>query len=179
MEFMCASNCALWPQMSPLPLFPNMNSCSAFYKPRLPASLPAPPASVTTGLCLSSLFNLNKELGRQRPAERQPASAVLRWAQGVRGKAACWRGHWMGLDPEEARAGEVAHRGSMDKGWKTRRQSWGEKQREVLFDCRGESPWAVGCETVCSGLQCLSSGGSDTIPNRSCPCCLLHCNCEM
>lgn len=87
-----APACALWPQMSPLPLFPNMNSCSAFCKPRLPASLPAPPASVTTGLCLSSSFNPNKELGRQRPAERQRGSAVLRWAQGVQVCVCCWGG---------------------------------------------------------------------------------------
>lgn len=145
MELMRASACALWPQMSPLPLFPNMNSCSAFCKPRLPASLPAPPASVTTGLCLSSSFNPNKELGRQRPAERQRGSAVLRWAQGVRvcvlwGRLPAGEAMGCGLDPEEDRAGEAAYRHSMDKGWETRRQAWGGNSKRFLFDCRGQFP---------------------------------------
>lgn len=141
MELIRASACALWPQMSPLPLFPNMNSCFAFCKPRLPASLPAPPASVTTGLCLSSSFNPNKELGRQRPAERQRGSGRLRecWGGGgvvvgggVGGLPAGEAMGW-GLDPEEDRASEVAHRHSMDKGWETRRQAGGRNSQRFCL----------------------------------------------
>lgn len=59
---------------------------------------------------------------------------MLRWAQGVWERLPAAEGSGWGPDPEEDRAGEVAHRRSMDKGREARRQSFGKKQSEVLSD---------------------------------------------
>lgn len=84
---------------------------------------------------------------------------MLRWAPEcggcvllcVAGRLPAGEAMGWGLDPEEDRAGEAAHRHSMDKGWETRRQAGGRSSER--FCLTGEESLPEQWDTDYSAYQ--------------------------